>query len=123
MKFIQDYFKVCPVCEQQYEANRLNQVYCSTQCKSRYNNHKASNSKLTYNAITEKKNKELWKNRGILEMFEGQEVNIDMLKKMGFKLNYVTNFYLDNKLKKNVLVVYDFAYIFLDEKKIKIKKI
>ncbi len=122
MKLIQDYFKVCPVCERQYEANRLNQTYCTTLCKARYNNHKAKNNKLNYNAITEKKNKILWKNRGILEMFEGQELNIDILKKMGFKLNYVTNFSLNKKLEKNVLVVYDFAYIFLDEKIIKIKR-
>ena len=122
MELIQDYIKVCPVCEEEYEANRLNQTYCSTQCKARFNNNKARKNKLSYSSVTEKKNKVLWKNREILSDHQDSTVEVKFLEKVGFKLNYVTNFFLDKKLNQNVLVVYDYAYYFITEKKIKIKR-
>lgn len=122
MEILSEYLKICPVCEIEYEARRLNQTYCSIQCKARFNNYKSKNKKLTYAAVTEKKNKILWKNREVLSRYDGQEVSVETLLDLGFKLRYVTNFYLDQKIKKNVMVVYDYAYIFINENTIKIQQ-
>lgn len=122
MDVIENYLKTCPFCEQEYEASRLNQTYCSALCKTRYNNYKAKKAKINYEYTTRKHNKILWLNRNILMKYVGQEIDVELLKREGFQLNFITSFFMEKKTKNNILFVYDFKYFFLNERTIKISK-
>lgn len=115
--------KDCPECEEPFEG-RLNQIYCSISCKSRFHNRKARKKRKVnpiIEKITKEKNAILWRNRLILKKYVEQEVLISDLEKFRFKRNYVTDF-LAMKNGNNVFNVYDYGYYFIDSKTIKIFK-
>ncbi len=116
--------KDCPECQEPF-VGRLNQVYCSMTCKSRFHNRKARKNKkvnLVMEKITKEKNAILWRNRLILKKYVDQEVLISELERFGFKRNYVTDFFA-MKGGNNVLNVYNYGYYFIDEQTIKIFKL
>ena len=120
MNILSRYEKVCPVCQEEYQANRTNQVYCSSRCKVRKNNYKAKLIKGDYESITNLVNQLLWSIRNFLEAHVGEEIQYASVKKTDFRLNYITNFYKDKDLNTNVFVVYDYAYYFINKETIKI---
>ena len=122
MNLLEEYQKICPTCQQQYEARRLNQVYCSRKCKMRLNNRKAKHIRESYESITKSKNEILWNNRNILKRHEGHKVLFENLIKAGFVKKHVTHFGMDER-GKNLLYCYDFGYKFVEESTIEIFKI
>lgn len=123
MNILSDYYKVCPTCEEEYIAKRLNQIYCTPRCKALKNNHKAKWIKEDYNAITFDTNQMLWSIRNFLKKKVGQELAYRTISKNEFRLGVITGFYLDETTKANVLKVYDYAYYFINEEAIKIIKL
>ncbi len=117
-----EYFKNCPECQKDYEAKRLNQVYCSQKCKTRFNNRKvrlATNEKL---GIIENTNSILWKNRELLSQYANQTISIHTINQKGFDKNFITRFSkieVEGK-KKNCSHIYDYYFYFLDSNSIKI---
>lgn len=123
------YEKKCPECQAIYLARRLNQVYCSSVCKNRFNNRisreqeeerrEKQEIRIRIDKITHPKNSILWKNRCILERHVDQTTPIHILEEEGFKLNFITDFSQDEN-GDNLLHIYDFGYRFLDEVTLKI---
>ena len=120
MNLLSDYYKICPVCRVEFEASRTNQIYCTTKCQSRKNNHKAKIIKEGYEQIAHSVNQILWSNRNFLKDHCEQEINYQSIDKKDFQLRYITNFYKNKDLNTNVFVVYDFAYYFINQETIKI---
>lgn len=122
MDFVQSHTKECPVCHKEYTAKRTDAIFCSATCKAFHNNHKnhaQKSANRTAVQITDPINATLWKNREILQKFEGKVVDMEDLKRLGFTIQYITRFDQDTK-NRNVLYCYDFAYIFVDKSKIEI---
>ena len=120
MHILKDYQKVCPVCEIDFQAKRTNQIYCSSKCKVLKNNHKAKVFKEDYETIAYRVNQILWSNRNFLKNHLDQEVHFPSVSKTDFQLGFITNFYKEKGLNTNVLVVYDYAYYFINQETIKI---
>lgn len=124
MNLVQEYIKVCPECEQEYQAHRLNQHYCSVRCKTRFNNRKARQKEEQFKSIqvvTNEVNTILWKNRLALQAFAGQEISLEEVQEHGFQLNYIT-FFDQNKKGENRFYCYDYSYKFIDPTTIKISQ-
>jgi len=121
MNVLSDYYKICPTCEKEYMAKRRNQVYCTAKCKTLNNNNKARWIKEEYDAVTFKTNRHLWSIRNFLKEHVEQKIKHQKIKKKKyFSLGMITGFYKDEALNANILVVYDFAYYFVDQETIKI---
>lgn len=116
-----EYIKKCPQCKSKYEANRLNQKFCSMKCKARYNNNKARKRNSTLNDVAAPINAILWNNRNLLAANEDKSFDKDAMLKVGFKFNYITRFGQDED-GGNLLYCYDYGYSFIDANTIKIFK-
>lgn len=111
-----DYTKTCPGCDTEYEANRLNQTFCTPKCKNRYHNNIQRAERMRRAEIqktTKDTNRILWKNRELLRELAGQEIDMKDMEQHGFTFNFVTQFRLDNN-NMNILFCYDYKYIFTD---------
>lgn len=91
---------------------RLDQKYCSDQCRSSYNNKLNSDP----NNFVRNINNILRKNRRILESFNpaGKTIKVhkDKLMEQGFKFNYFTNIYKTKT--KTYRFCYEQGYLELD---------
>ena len=114
---ISEYYKLCPECKENFDARRLNQKFCSAECKIRYNNR---NIRATYHTrkqediISSDVNSVILKNRKLLKQFEGKTVKLEELQKLGFALRYVSQFDPKDD-KKTLFYCYDMGYEFLDK--------
>lgn len=122
MEIFQKYEKQCPNCEEHYTAKRINQVYCSALCKTRFNNHKSQQYNQVQFLITSEINKILWRNRNLLEKYLDETISIEQMKSEGFEMSHITNFTIDIQ-QQNIFIIYDLAYQFLDAATIKIFKL
>lgn len=112
--FDEDYIKTCPSCQDDFEAKRTNQVYCTPTCKSRYHNGNARHERQNLESrktVTGGIDEILWTNRTVLKKYKGTKQKIADIQEEGFKLNYITYFTV-NKENKNILYVYDTYYVF-----------
>lgn len=119
-----DYIKTCPGCETEYEANRLNQTFCTPKCKNRYHNNIQRVErirKIEIQKITKDTNLILWQNRALLKERFGEKVQLQDLESLGFKRNHITTFG-NNEDGDNQLFCYDYGYEFIDAETIKIIK-
>ena len=119
------YQKECPECQETFIGERLNQVYCSKKCKSRYNNYKARLKDQSYRQrqeITKTIDDILWMNRQILQEHAGEEVDVKVLQDQGFQLNYITRF-SKGVDERNYLEVYDYGYYFLSSFTVKVYRV
>lgn len=117
-----DYIKTCPGCDTEYEANRLNQTFCTPKCKNRYHNNIQRAERMRraeIQKITKDANRILWKNREVLKERVGRKVKLEEVEKIGFKRNYITQFRSDGE-DGNQLFCYDYGYEFIDNQTIKI---
>jgi endogenous inhibitor of DNA gyrase (YacG/DUF329 family) len=115
--------KKCPECGNDFEAARLNQIFCDTTCKMYYNNRNAMakyHERNEEDLVTREVNKVLYKNRKILKKYAGQEVGLKIIEAEGFRNQYITSFRQEEK--KMVFMCYDIAYVFLSETTIQIGK-
>ena len=114
---ISEYYKLCPECKENFDARRLNQKFCSAECKIHYNNR---NIRATYHTrkqediISSDVNSVILKNRKLLKQFEGKTVKLEELQKLGFALRYVSQFEPKDG-KKTLFYCYDMGYEFLDK--------
>ena len=116
-----EYLKRCPECEDMFEATRLNQKFCGSECKTRYNNRNTMSEyheRKQEDVITRNVNKILYQNREILKHYAGQEVTLENLEKQGFKNKYITTFVQVEESTKMVFFCYDMAYQFINEEKL-----
>lgn len=122
--FENDYIKTCPSCNDDFHAKRTNQVYCTSQCKSRYHNGFARRDRqISQSRKTVTKNMDdiLWKNREVLKQYRGMEMDLNQLRSEGFKTNYITWFGKKEGIDRNVFLVYDVSYYFVNESTLSIK--
>lgn len=117
--------KTCPGCQEEFDARRLNQKFCTVKCKSRFHNR---HSNKLYESkerarLTKIWNDAIWNNRQILVKYLNQEMRMDELIAQGFKKNYIC-FFNHSKELGNILFCYDLCYYFTDktQKIIKIQK-
>ncbi len=99
-------YEHCP--NKEFTASRLNQEYCSSDCKKKANNLKAKKKR---NA-TKKVNYILKNNRDILEdLFnKGQKnVTLNELQELGFDYGFHTHRKKDTKLEIMVLFYYEYG--------------
>lgn len=126
MDFQSLYTKECPGCGETYEANRLNQTFCTVRCKNRYHNNQQRASRMEAklrSSITERDNKILWVNREVLRSFEEMEtIDRASLTEAGFKFGYITRFQQSDPDVMPMFFIYDYGYKFIDSKTIKIFK-
>lgn len=111
-----EYAKQCPECKNHFEARRLNQKFCSAECKIRYNNRTLRthyHARKKEDSICRDVNNILFKNRKILKQFEGKTVKIEELTQRGFVLRFITQFERKDD-KKNIFYCYDIGYEFFD---------
>ena len=119
---MEDYQKYCPECALQYQANRLNQVFCSLECKSQHNNRNKARAQGEQTLQTQQKidritastNAILWRNRNALKAYTGQKVSLQTLNQQGFQTNFITSF-AQGKEQKNIFYCYDAAYVFINQ--------
>jgi hypothetical protein len=113
--------KVCPECEESFEAKRSNQLFCTIQCKTDYNNRKTMakyHERNEEDVATRKINKILYRNWEILQNYIGQEVDLKQIEAQGFQNRYIT--YFQKKDNKMIFTCYDTHYTFLDEDRLKV---
>lgn len=116
-----EYIKTCPECQQEYEARRLNQKFCSMKCKARYNNRKARKVVSAHAEVVGATNEILWRNRELLRFNVDKEISFSEMERVGFKRSYITRFNVKKK-GKNQFFCYDYGYQFINEDTIKIFK-
>lgn len=117
-----DYQRECLGCGTEFTANRLNQKFCTSRCKARYHNHNNRETilrKKAVEAVTGNVNMVLWQNRELLKANNGNLVDFNEMKKIGFKSNYITRFEEAGQ-NRNRFYCYDMAYEFIDTETIKI---
>jgi YHS domain-containing protein len=117
-----EYQKECPGCSEIYEARRLNQSFCTPQCKNRFHNNNSRAARLatkTRKSITAKYDNVLWNNRQLLKANAGKRVNLEELKKLDFQTNLITHF-KEITAGKNRFFCYDTSYEYHDEETIQI---
>lgn len=120
---ILEYYKICPECHENFDARRLNQKFCDLTCKTRYNNrklHSRYHSRKNEDQICKETNSILFKNRQILKQFEGKTVKLEDLKKLGFVLQYITQFEYTDDHPKTFFYCYDMKFEFIDKFNLKI---
>lgn len=122
MNILNAYQKTCPICMVDFQAERTNQIYCSKRCKVLKNNHKAKMLKEDYEVITYQTNQLLWSIRNFLKDHEGEEVTHEQVSPESFQLRYITHFYKDEASERNVFIIYDYGYYFINSTTIKIIK-
>ena len=117
------YEKTCLNCGQQFTANRLDQKYCSGDCRMQFNNHATRAKRNSQADIVAPINFVLWKNREVLAQFAGREtVKLDELLQAGFQPGFITHFAIDKKSGRNELFCYDRSYTFVDKSTVKLLK-
>lgn len=105
--------KACPECGKFFVPSRSNQVYCSTRCKTNYNNRRFRESALARRSIdelTEGVNSLLWRNRELLAPLIGQKVKLAELEAAGFQRQFVT--YIAGQ---TIFHCYDYGYEILPD--------
>lgn len=119
----EDYVKDCPFCGERFEAQRLNQKFCSKSCKTRYNNGKAKSQNEARQKIVGQIHDILWKNRELLRLNVDKEIAKAEMERVGFKWTYITNYKTaKNRNNQHVYFCYDYAYKFIDSDTIQIFK-
>ncbi|MFT6936776.1 MAG: hypothetical protein ACJA1N_001075 [Saprospiraceae bacterium] len=103
----------CPNCLNTFTLKRLNQKYCSDNCRIQKNN---ANSR-KFRELTKTTNHILLKNRNILAALEGEQISEIDLKIKGFDFRYVTNFRTNEQTKQPDFFCYDYGYFFVKTKK------
>ena len=108
-RFQQEYTKVCPYCEEQFTANRINQKFCSSRCKYTFNNRlrKKREKEKAPVSIALNKNHSIVKE--LFQRYKGEKkISETRLVNMGFSFDYITQ--LGNiKGKGRGLGIYNFA--------------
>lgn len=115
------YEKTCPNCGDPFTAKRLNQDYCSADCRVQFNNHQAIQNRATVSETTAIVNAILLKNREVLRRLseKNEQVSLMELTQEGFQTNYIT-YFEPGKHGETKFFCYDYGYIFLNEKTLKI---
>ncbi len=118
------YRKICEYihCKKEFIASRLNQKYCSPECKMKANNLKANEKR----DATKKINSILIRNREILkDFYNGNKVNVTLseLQDLGFEYDFHTHRKKDTKLNILVPVYYEFGLIKDNEQSLNLLKI
>jgi len=98
--------KTCPNCLNDFILKRLNQKYCSNECRIQKNNDRSRE----FRELTKKTHHILAKNRNILADLEGEQISEIDLKIKGFEFGYVTNFITNKKSGNPDFICYDYAY-------------
>lgn len=105
--------KDCPNCLNAFTTKRLNQKYCSDNCRIEKNN---ANSR-EFRELTKATNHILLKNRNILASLEGKHISEIDLKIKGFNFGYVTNFRSIKEFNRTEFLCYDYGYFTVETKK------
>lgn len=97
----------CKNCNIKFEPLRLNQIFCSKKCRTKYHNNKA----FAFRLITKQYNKGLVANRRILEntlkKFGNRLVSKEFLLGAGYNFSLLTH-----SLEDEANVVHNFCYDF-----------
>lgn len=105
--------KLCMACGREI-VGRSDKRFCDDGCRNAYHNNKNSNPNRRVREI----NKQLRKNRKILDDALGKEkmvkVQRDQLLRKGYSFNYYTH-HLHTKKGQSYTFVYEFGYLDLDE--------
>ena len=104
-------YEYCP--NKEFTASRLNQEYCSYDCKKKANNLKAKEKRDS----TKKINLILLKNRDILrDFYNSGKINLTLneLEDMGFKIDFHTHRKKDTTSTKMVPCYYEYALLHKD---------
>ena len=115
----------CPGCGMEFTKKRSNQVFCTSRCKNHHHNSKSRVGRLAFkerHEITKEVEDILWRNREVL-LNSKKEVSLEDLKKRGFRTSYITHFVVEKPTKsqkRNIMYVYDIAYVFINSNTIKI---
>ncbi len=106
----------CPNCLNTFMLKRLNQKYCSDNCRIQKNNARSR----VFRELTKTTNHILRKNRNILASLEGEKLSEIELKIKGFQFGYVTNFRTNNTDKRTEFICYDYGYYAVQDGKEKL---
>lgn len=123
-EFEEEYMKDCPYCEREFQANRINQVYCNSKCKYRFNNRKRKNKE----SGKAPDGKRLDKNRSILKVLYDKDkqhkkkYSKSNLAALGFSFEYLTRLAKTTE-GKNVIGIYDYGLFKEEDGLYKIDKI
>jgi len=124
-RYQDEYNKICPYCEEQFEANRINQTYCSHRCKYTFNNRKRKKRENETGYV----NNTLRKNYSILKvLFNNNNQNPEKkiskvrLLDMGYSFRYITQVINLGK-GKDGLGIYNLALLNVGDGYYKIDKI
>ncbi len=98
--------KKCPTCQNRFEAKRLNQKYCSDNCRVKKNNQKGRG----FRELTKETNHILLNNRNILEALAVREISEVDLKIKGFKFGYITRFQWNETENRKEFFCYDYGF-------------
>jgi len=118
------YRKICKYihCQKEFIASRLNQDYCSPECKMKANNLKSKGKR----DATKKINVILLRNRDLLKDFHDRaQVNVSLneLQELGFEYEFHTQRKKETKLGTMVPFYYEYGLIKDDEQSLDIFKI
>lgn len=98
--------KNCPNCLNDFALKRLNQKYCSKDCRIQKNNDRSR----IFRELTKTTNHILAKNRHILAELEAEQLSEMELKIKGFQFGFVTNFRTNQESGKTEFICYDYGY-------------
>jgi reverse gyrase len=103
--------KKCPTCDNRFVAKRLNQKYCSDNCRIQKNNEKGRG----FRELTKETNHILLNNRNILAVLVGRKISKIDLKIKGFKFGYITKFEWNEVTKQTIFFCYDYGYFEIEK--------
>lgn len=109
-----EYRKLCPHCEEGFEAKRLNQVYCTSRCKYTANNRKRQ----ALNRQHQRVNAILARNWLLLEQVRKQSgnkpvrINRQKLEALGYNFNYHTH-HLTLSEEKTAYMQYNLGLVYM----------
>lgn len=109
-RYDEEYKKVCPYCEVEFEAKRINQKFCRNKCKYTFNNRKRKEKSLEKHLQQEI----LDRNHNVLSILYqsskglGRRVSKEELVKRGFSFVFFTH-YGKTENGKHIMNVYNFS--------------
>ena len=113
MNINSEYVRECQACGTTFECNHRNTRYCSSRCRVRYNNLKATRKRERHNLIADRHTETHWKNREVLIEYAGKDVPLSTLKGEGFDYKFVTAWeqqHVDGKLRM-IFYVFDCRFL------------
>ncbi|MCH8904347.1 MAG: hypothetical protein IIA45_10585 [Bacteroidetes bacterium] len=113
MYLVEDYIKICPTCENEFEARRADQEFCSVQHKSEYHNQRAR----TKRSIFKEVDNYLHRNRDILDrlffLSEGEKkFSRSYMINAGFKPSFFNGIKTERSTGHKLFLVYDYAFMY-----------